>query len=182
MFFSKNFFFLAVFVKKWLSPRKNFQREIFFEIDFFGLEYVLKHSESIWKKNFETFFKNSDFWPFLIIFSHFWPFFQKISKSMFSPKMLLIYSQSIPSKKKFFSKLFSKCSFFGHFWSFFDCFWPFSNFLGRKMKKQEPAGIHSLLLRFGASWVVFRKLNWGGERIRIFFKTSSECIKTGSEV
>ena len=37
-------------------PEKNFQQENFFEINFFGLKYVLKHSESILKKNF--FFKN----------------------------------------------------------------------------------------------------------------------------
>ena len=31
-------------------PEKNFQQENFFEINFFGLKYVLKHSESILKK------------------------------------------------------------------------------------------------------------------------------------
>ena len=73
MFFSKNFFFLAIFVKKWLSPRKNFQREIFFEINFFGLKYVLKHSESIPKKNF--------FRKFFRKFSLFGYFRQKMVKS-----------------------------------------------------------------------------------------------------
>ena len=47
----------AVFYKTRLSPisvkngykegYKKFQRENFFEINFFGLDYVLKHSESI---------------------------------------------------------------------------------------------------------------------------------------
>merc|ERR1712074_225362 len=62
MFFFENFLFLAIFDKKWLSPRKNFQRENFFEINFFGLKYVLKHSESIPKKKFsKIFFENFHF-------------------------------------------------------------------------------------------------------------------------
>ena len=52
----------GVIIRKWREfmkitrvPEKNFQREIFFETNFFGLKYVLKHSESIPKK---TFFRN----------------------------------------------------------------------------------------------------------------------------
>ena len=41
----QNFHYVANFVKKGRVPEKNFQREIFFDINFFGLEYVLKHSE-----------------------------------------------------------------------------------------------------------------------------------------
>ena len=64
-FFRKFSLFLTIFVKKWLSPRKKFQGENFFDINFFGLKYVLKHSESIPKKNFfENFFsKIFTFWP-----------------------------------------------------------------------------------------------------------------------
>ena len=67
----ESFHFLVIFVKKWLSPRKNFQREIFFETNFFGLKYVLKHSESIPKKNFRNFFFRKFFFEnfhFLTIF------------------------------------------------------------------------------------------------------------------
>ena len=46
-FFFENFHFLTTFVKQWLSTRKKFSRENVFEINFFGLKYVLKHSESI---------------------------------------------------------------------------------------------------------------------------------------
>ena len=52
-------------------PEKNFQREIFFEIDFFGLEYVLKYSESILKKKIffsKSLVENFYFWSFLTIF------------------------------------------------------------------------------------------------------------------
>ena len=35
-----------------MSQKNFFQREIFFEIDFFSLKYVLKHFESILKKDF----------------------------------------------------------------------------------------------------------------------------------
>merc|ERR1712074_360934 len=68
--FSKNSLFLAIFDKKWLSPRKKISTGIFFELNFFGLKYVLKHSESIPKKNFfRIFFEN---FHFLTIFVKKW--------------------------------------------------------------------------------------------------------------
>ena len=66
-------------------PEKNFQREIFFEINFFGLEYVLKHSESILKKKFKNFGRKFSllviFDHFLTVFGHFRNFqFRKLKK------------------------------------------------------------------------------------------------------
>ena len=90
-FWSKIFTMWPFLSKNGRVPEKNFQREIFFEIDFFGLEYVLKHSESILKKNF--FFKNfGRKFSFLVIFDHFLTFFghfrnfgSKIEKTFFTP-------------------------------------------------------------------------------------------------
>ena len=46
-------------------PEKNSQREIFFDTNFFGLKYVLKHSESILKKKLQKFWsKIFTMWPF----------------------------------------------------------------------------------------------------------------------
>ena len=71
-------------------PEKNFQRGNFFEIDFFGLEYVLRHSESILKKNSKILVEN---FHFLVIFDHFWRFLSifeilgQKSKKCFSPPL-----------------------------------------------------------------------------------------------
>ena len=48
--FSENFPFWPISSKNGRVPEK-FSTEFFFEINFFGLKYVLKHSESISKKN-----------------------------------------------------------------------------------------------------------------------------------
>lgn len=55
------------------SQKKKFNGIFFFEINIFGLKYVLKHSESIWKKNFfeNFFFQNVHFWSY---FPHFLSF------------------------------------------------------------------------------------------------------------
>ena len=95
--------------------KKNFQREIFFKLNFFGLKYVLKHSESIWKKN--RIFLNVHFWPFLVIFDY---FLKKFHSQHFDQKCFLIYSKSIPSKKNF--KPFFKIFIFGQFLTVFDHF------------------------------------------------------------
>ena len=64
-FWSKIFTIWLFWSKNGRVPEKNFQREIFFEIDFFGLEYVLRHSESILKQTFQK------FWSKIFTFGHF---------------------------------------------------------------------------------------------------------------
>ena len=51
-------------------PEKNFQRGKIFEIDLIGLEYVLRHSESILKmaKKIKNLVENFHFWSFLTMF------------------------------------------------------------------------------------------------------------------
>ena len=103
----------------------------------------MKHSESIpTKKNFRPKFFD------LVIFSLFGPFLPKNDRvraknftrekifdfEIFVLKYVSKDSESIPNKK-FLTKKISKVFIFWSFLVFFDCFLPFSNFLGRKVKK-----------------------------------------------
>ena len=81
-FWSKIFTKWPFWPKNGRVPEKNFQRVKFFEIDFFGLEYVLRHSESIRKKNSKILVENFHFRSFLTIFDSFWPFLKFLGQKM----------------------------------------------------------------------------------------------------
>ena len=119
-------------------PEKNFQQEKIFEIDFFGLKYVLKHSESILKKKFQKFWSK--------IFTM-WPFWSKNGRvpeknfqrgkffeiDFFGLEYVLRHSESILKKKfKNFGRKFSLLVIFDHFLTVFG---HFRNFQFRERKK-----------------------------------------------
>lgn len=128
------------FRKNGRVPEKKFPTGNFFEVNSFGLEHVLKHSESILKKN--VFSKNS-----VENFHHVAIFRQKrlSPREKFSTGKIF-RNRLFRSRVRFetfwidFEKnvFFKDCGPNFHFWSFwpfFDCFWPFSKFWISKTKK-----------------------------------------------
>ena len=109
------------------SQRKIFKRENFFQIDFFGLEYVLKHSESILKKRVKLTLIRSGRWAELGL-----PLELSCLKTVESQRKFStgkFFSEStfrfrirfktfwIDSEKKFFLRFWSKISTMWPFWS-----------------------------------------------------------------
>ena len=132
-FNQKNFLNFLSFVQIMTVPEKLHGKKFDFEI--FSLKYVLKHSESIPTiKNLST--KVFDF----VIFLLFWPFLAENDRvrakkftrgkifdfEIFGLKYVSKHSKSIPTKKKFSTKIFWLCHFFtifgsrSRFWGFLD--------------------------------------------------------------
>ena len=63
-FFFENFYFLAIFVKKWLSSKKKFQREFFSKSTFSVKNTFWNIQNRLQKKIFEIFLRFFTFWLF----------------------------------------------------------------------------------------------------------------------